>query len=276
MDRYYKSGAVATPPSGADPSSGDYPTAGNPQTSTPATKPGPYWFFMITESLRHVIVAAGLTPNRLSLTLLRDAIIQLIAVAVQAALTPTGMLGLFMRSTAPAGWVRVGGGTIGDSLSGASERAHADCHDLYVGLWNDFPQSVFPVIGGRGVSAEDDWNAHKRLTLVDHQGLYLQAWDYSGGVKPGQSLGGLVTGRNKKHTHLVVSSAGGPPNVVTNDRLSPLRPVARTAGSVSEGQNYSLNAPTADGLVADRGLSSESGGDTIEVDSRCWLLCAKL
>lgn len=201
MDRYYKSSASAAPPSAPDESSGDFPTSGNPQTATPATKPGAYWFYMVTESLRNVIVAAGLAPNRLSLTLLKDAILLMISAAIQSALTPTGGVMKFMRSSSPSGWVRVGGGTIGDASSGASERAHADCHDLYVMLWNEFSQSLIVVVGGRGASAEDDWLAHKRLTLFDDQGVHGRAWDYSGAINPVQGLGVYQADQMPGHTH---------------------------------------------------------------------------
>lgn len=78
MDRVYQSGAAVSPPSApASPSSG-YPTAGNPQTAVQATKPGPYWYHMVTESLLNVITEAGLTPDHADLTLLRQAIYLLV------------------------------------------------------------------------------------------------------------------------------------------------------------------------------------------------------
>lgn len=62
MDRVYESGASASPPSPpASPSSG-YPTPGAPGVAA-ATLPGPWWHYMMTEELRSVIVAAGLTPD---------------------------------------------------------------------------------------------------------------------------------------------------------------------------------------------------------------------
>lgn len=62
MDRSYASGAAGSAPSvPASPSNG-YPTAGNPGTGTPATKPGPYWYHMITEELMAIITAGGITP----------------------------------------------------------------------------------------------------------------------------------------------------------------------------------------------------------------------
>lgn len=74
MDRTYSSGAAGSAPSApASPSSG-YPTAGNPDTGTPATKPGPYWYHMIMEELMAIISAAGITPAQGNLTQLLTAL----------------------------------------------------------------------------------------------------------------------------------------------------------------------------------------------------------
>ena len=63
MDRSYSSGTVATPPEApASPSAG-YPTAGNPATGTSATKPGPYWYHMLTEEVRNSLLENGVTPD---------------------------------------------------------------------------------------------------------------------------------------------------------------------------------------------------------------------
>ena len=74
MDRAFASGASGTPPTApASPSIG-YPTKGNAGTGTPATKPGEYWYHMITEEMRAVIAAAGLTPSQSDLTQLLKAL----------------------------------------------------------------------------------------------------------------------------------------------------------------------------------------------------------
>lgn len=84
MDRVFESGAAGSPPSApASPSSG-YPTAGNPSLAIAATKPGPWWYHMMTEELRAVIVAAGLTPDHADVTQLTRAI-QALFVANQKA-----------------------------------------------------------------------------------------------------------------------------------------------------------------------------------------------
>jgi hypothetical protein len=74
MDRVYDSGVSATPTDLPVAPETGYPIAGDPLTATPATKPGAYWFYMITESLRNLIVDAGLTPDHEDLTLLTDAV----------------------------------------------------------------------------------------------------------------------------------------------------------------------------------------------------------
>lgn len=71
--RKWQSGASGTPPSApASPSVG-YPKDSVPGVS-PATNPGAHWFFQVSEEMREVLVAAGITPNSASLTQLRDAI----------------------------------------------------------------------------------------------------------------------------------------------------------------------------------------------------------
>lgn len=74
MDRVFESGAAATPPDvPASPSTG-YATGGNPGAAVPATKPGPWWYHMITEEIRAVIEAAGLAPDHEDLGQLARAI----------------------------------------------------------------------------------------------------------------------------------------------------------------------------------------------------------
>jgi hypothetical protein len=74
MDRVFESGAAVSAPSApASPSTG-YPTAGNPATATAATKPGPWWFHMVTEELRALVAFAGLTPSHTDVSQVKTAI----------------------------------------------------------------------------------------------------------------------------------------------------------------------------------------------------------
>lgn len=74
VDRVYQRNAIQTPPSAPESPSSGYPTDGDSSQGVPATAPGSYWFYMITESLRKVIVDAGLTPNHQELGRLSEAI----------------------------------------------------------------------------------------------------------------------------------------------------------------------------------------------------------
>lgn len=79
MDRAFSSGASGTPPSApVSPSSG-YATSGNPGTGTPATKPGAWWYHMVTEELRKLIVDAGLTPDYTNTSQISQAVQAMIA-----------------------------------------------------------------------------------------------------------------------------------------------------------------------------------------------------
>lgn len=63
MERVYQAGAVVLPPAAPITPSVGYPTGGDPLGGTPATLPGAYWFHMITEELRAIVSAGGLTPD---------------------------------------------------------------------------------------------------------------------------------------------------------------------------------------------------------------------
>lgn len=80
-------------------------------------------------------------------------------------LARTGDLKPHYGTDATSGWVRAAGRTIGSGSSGASERANADCEDLFVHLWT--VDSTLSVSGGRGGSAASDWAANKTIALPD-------------------------------------------------------------------------------------------------------------
>ncbi len=65
------------------------------------------------------------------------------------------------------GWVRAAGRTIGSATSGASERANSDCQNLFLYLWNNYPDSICAVSTGRGASAAADWAANKAIVVLD-------------------------------------------------------------------------------------------------------------
>lgn len=82
-------------------------------------------------------------------------------------------------STGPqAGFVRANGLTIGNTSSGASERANADTQALFVFLYNNDPNLV--VSGGRSGNALADFNANKTIALPDWSGRALAFLDDMG------------------------------------------------------------------------------------------------
>ena len=88
----------------------------------------------------------------------------------EAALFQTGDLLWQPVAGARSGWVRCNARTIGSAASGATERANADCEDLFLYLWNTYSDSLCPVTGGRGASASADWAANKVIATLDMRG----------------------------------------------------------------------------------------------------------
>lgn len=88
-----------------------------------------------------------------------------------------------------AGWVRGNARTIGSSSSGSSERANADCQDLFIWFWTNFSNAICPVSGGRGGTALADWNANKQISTVDMRGRLAFGMDTMGNVAAGVNTG---------------------------------------------------------------------------------------
>jgi hypothetical protein len=69
-----------------------------------------------------------------------------------------------------SGWARSNGRTVGSGSSSATERANGDCQALFEYLWNNFSNTLCAVGGGRGASAEADFNANKAIATLDMRG----------------------------------------------------------------------------------------------------------
>ncbi|WP_418131470.1 hypothetical protein [Variovorax sp. 278MFTsu5.1] len=82
---------------------------------------------------------------------------------------------------ADAGWIAATGGTIGNSGSGATNRANADTLALFTLWWTDYTDAQLPIqtvtgsASTRGASAAADWAAGKRLTVFDVRGRFIRA-----------------------------------------------------------------------------------------------------
>jgi hypothetical protein len=75
----YLSAAGTNPPALPSSYSTGYPSGGNPATGTPATAPGPYWYYQVQAEMANVLSAAGITPSRTSLSQLSAAVTALAA-----------------------------------------------------------------------------------------------------------------------------------------------------------------------------------------------------
>jgi hypothetical protein len=183
-------------------------TAGNPTTATPATQVGEQWLNAVQEEIAHVIEQAGDVLDKPDNTQLYTAILSLIQTAVQQAQATTGDVKATFKTAAEAGWVMMNDGTIGSATSGASTRAHADCENLFKLLWANVGNAHAPVSGGRGGSAQADWNANKTIALPKVLGRALAAAGGGSGLTGrdlGQALGAethqLTAVEMPAHTH---------------------------------------------------------------------------
>lgn len=133
----------------------------------------------------------------------------------------TGMCTFNFTDAAQSGFVRLGGRTIGNAASGATERANADTVDLYTHLYNNLGDTLAPVSGGRGANAAADYAANKTITLPDLRGSIPVGLDTMGnsaasrlggttfvtgsailaGSQAGENTHVLVTGELAAHTH---------------------------------------------------------------------------
>ena len=123
------------------------------------------------------------------------------------ALLPTGAVQGFRRTSAPSGWVKENGGTIGSATSGASTRANADTEALFTLLWTQFNNTLLPiqtsggVAGTRGASAAADFAANKRMPLFDSRTRFLRGGDDGLAFDATLVVGLSQNDAIKAHTH---------------------------------------------------------------------------
>lgn len=129
-----------------------------------------------------------------------------VAANTASASSRTGALRYFISSSAPTGWVKANGGTVGSAASGGTTRANADTANLFAMLWalnaTDYP--ITTSAGGastRGASAAADFAANKRLPLPDMRAEFVRGLDDSRGVDTGRVLGSFAADTLKSHNH---------------------------------------------------------------------------
>jgi len=119
----------------------------------------------------------------------------------------TGDIKFGLYSSAPSGWVKMNGGTIGNASSGAT-RANADTAALFALLWalnaTDSPILTSAGAGStRGADAATDFAANKRLTVPDARAMFLRGLDDGRGVDTSRRLGSYAADTYASHVHSV-------------------------------------------------------------------------
>jgi hypothetical protein len=132
----------------------------------------------------------------------------------------TGDMIWTMGSGARTGFVRANGRTIGNSASGASERASADTEALFTFLWNSIVDAWAPVAGGRGVSAAADFAANKKIVVPSMQGRVAAGADDMGNTAAGVLSGKTVIGESTGAETTVIATSALPAHTHTPGTLA--------------------------------------------------------
>jgi hypothetical protein len=195
----------------------------------------------------------------------------------------TGDIWCALKNGTRTGAVRLNGRTIGSAASGATERANADCADLYAYLWDNTLDAQCAVATGRGASAAADFAANKAITLPSWRGAVPAGFDDMGnsaaalyGSAPVLSGSGILAGSlmgENTHTLTIAelathTPAGTIPSFTPTGTISQITPAgtvqsftpAGTVAITDPGHTHTLvNAAT---LVNDAAGSKYGGGAT--------------
>jgi hypothetical protein len=179
----------------------------------------------------------------------------------------TGSLTWRLDKDPLAGWVRINGLTIGNTSSGATERANADTQSLYVYIWTKFSQPsgnvICPVVGGLGANALADFNANKPITLEDGRSATLFAVDDMGNSARGGFVGmpfvngNATTGGSRGGTNSTTLALSQLPGGITSAGTNLI--------SVSGSNSFSASGVNSFSMSGNNSISV-TGNTTVNVD----------
>ncbi len=149
------------------------------------------------------------------------------------ALAKTGDIKARYGTGALAGWVRVNGRTIGSAVSGATERANADCENLFLHLWTN--DANLSVSGGRGASSAADWAANKTIAMPDARGRAIVGLD-----DMGSTAAGRLTSSYFGTSAIVLGAAGGSESHTITSAQMPSHTHTATTNITDPGHNHAI------------------------------------
>lgn len=215
------------------------------------------------------------------------------------AIFQTGDMILVGKNGTRSGFVRCNGRTIGSATSGASERANADCENLFTYVWNNSTTLRAAMAAGAGASAAADWAANKTIPLPDARSAALIGFDDMGNSAAGLAgsapvvsgsaiLAGSIIGANTHtileaqlpaHAHSVsITSGAGSAHTHGTGTFATVAAGGHThtgsatpSGSITGAFSYNntecANGPGTDTTNVQVNIASESVTIT---DSRTW------
>lgn len=161
---------------------------------------------------------------------------------------PIGIVSPYSGTTAPTGWVLMNGQTIGNASSGATGRANADCRGLFYHLWANYANAKATVGGGRGASAQADFDANKTIVVLSMQGRVWAGLDDMGATAAGV-IGSVITNDTTN------GETGGTETITLSSAESGQKATGTVSVSISDpGHTHGDNA------MADGGSFTAGGG----------------
>lgn len=210
------------------------------------------------------------------------------------AIFQTGDTIITFKNGTRTGFVRCNGRTIGSATSGATERANADCEDLFLYVWNNFANGQAAVSGGRGATAAADWAANKTIAMPDGRAAGLIGFDDMGnsaasllgsapvvsgsGILSGSILGAnthtILEAQVPAHVHTVsITSAAGSAHTHGLGTVATAGNGAHTHTATTEAENTAINVgylnPASKSATAAAGGTNQvwQGGDITNTSS---------
>lgn len=232
MDSVYGSNVSGTAPAAPAVPVVGFPRAGNSLTGEKATRPGPYWYHMITQEQLNVIIAAGLTPDAADLTQLQQAIVLLAGL-------PAGTEIDWGGTSAPAGFLKLNGSVIAVS-SAPNLVANTYCGDANNATASFYYRCTDPL---NPTTTRNVAGAY--YVLKDARGRFPRALSDGSSIDSGRSAWSYQDYAIPDHTHSGGMPASGAPGIPGGSGGSPYNAgsTSGVSGTNVAGENRPTNHP---------------------------------